>query len=422
MRLKDWDANLRIRLAAEASFNTMFWMFFPFLAIYFSDEFGKSKAGLLLVFSQVFSVAANLMGGYCADRFGRKKMMVLAAAGQGVSFLVFGLAQSPWLESPMLGFICFALAGVFGSFYWPASQAMVADLVPEKDRSEVFAVFYTSINISVVVGPILGSIFFVRYPFEVLLVSGFIGLLLSFVLFKWIRETLPVTIAASTGRGKSWYSAIVSQFKDYRVIMADKIFLLFIIAGIVISQTFMQLDLLFPVYMKEFVGTQTVFSLGDWAFKVNGEQAFGLVLSENGLLVALLTVVVTRWMSKFKEQNVFIASSILFAVSIILFGQTVWIWGLIFAMAIFTLGELATAGIQQGFVSKLAPEHLRGQYFAAASLRYTIGRTIAPLSIPLTEWIGFDWTFTVLCILSLLSAVLYWATFRSYDKQKAATA
>lgn len=422
MRLKDWDTNLRIRLAAEASFNTMFWMFFPFLAIYFSEEFGKSKAGLLLVFSQVFSVAANLMGGYCADRFGRKKMMVLAAAGQGLSFLVFGLAQSPWLESPMLGFICFALAGVFGSFYWPASQAMVADLVPEKDRSEVFAVFYTSINISVVVGPILGSIFFVRYPFEVLLVSGFIGLLLSFVLFKWIRETLPVNLAASNSSGNTWHSAIVSQFKDYRVIMSDKIFLLFIIAGIVISQTFMQLDLLFPVYMKEFVETQTVFSLGDWAFKVNGEQAFGLVLSENGLLVALLTVVVTRWMSKYKEQNVFIASSILFAISIILFGQTVWIWGLILAMAIFTLGELATAGIQQGFVSKLAPEHLRGQYFAAASLRYTIGRTIAPLSIPLTEWIGFDWTFTVLCILSLLSAVLYWVTFRSYDKQKTATA
>ncbi|WP_053365098.1 MDR family MFS transporter [Bacillus sp. FJAT-27245] len=422
MRLKDWDTNLRIRLAAEASFNTMFWMFFPFLAIYFSEEFGKSKAGLLLVFSQVFSVAANLIGGYCADRFGRKKMMVLAAAGQGVSFLVFGLAQTPWLDSPMLGFICFAFAGVFGSLYWPASQAMVADLVPEKDRSEVFAVFYTSINISVVVGPILGSIFFVRYPFEVLLVSGFIGILLSFVLLKWIRETLPHKVAAANTGGGGWYSAIIGQFKDYQVIFADKIFLLFIIAGIVVSQTFMQLDLLFPVYMKEFVGTQTVFSMGDWNFRVNGEQAFGLVLSENGLLVALFTVVVTRWMAKYKEQNVFITSSILFAISIFLFGQTVWVWGLIFAMVIFTLGELATAGIQQGFVSKLAPEHLRGQYFAAASLRYTIGRTIAPLSIPLTEWIGFDWTFITLCALSLLSAVLYWMTFRRYDRQKAAIA
>ncbi|WP_059172475.1 MFS transporter [Bacillus sp. FJAT-27445] len=422
MRLKDWDTNLRVRLAAEALLNTMFWMFFPFLAIYFSGEFGKSKAGLLLVFSQVFSVAANLLGGYCADRFGRKKMMVFSAAGQGLSFLVFGLAQSPWLDSPMLGFICFALAGVFGSFYWPASQAMVADLVPEKDRSEVFAVFYTSINISVVVGPIFGSIFFVRYPFEVLLVSGLIGLLLSFILAKWTRETLPVTMADASQSGRSWYAGLVSQVKNYGVIMADRTFLLFIIAGILLSQTFMQLDLLFPVYMNEFVQIQTLFSFGDWSLKVDGQQAFGIILSENGFLVALFTVVVTRWMSKFNERNVFMASSILYAIAIILFGQTVWIWGLIFVMGVFTLGELASAGIQQGFVSKLAPEHLRGQYFAAASLRYTIGRTIAPLSIPLTQWIGFEWTFITLCLLSLLSAVFYWATFKSYDRKKAVTA
>ncbi|WP_420846124.1 MFS transporter [Neobacillus notoginsengisoli] len=63
----------------------------------------------------------------------------------------------------MLGFACFTLAGVFGSFIWPASQAMVADLVPEKDRSDVFAVFYTSINISVIVGPILGAIIRSRF-------------------------------------------------------------------------------------------------------------------------------------------------------------------------------------------------------------------------------------------------------------------
>ncbi|CEG25634.1 MDR family MFS transporter [Bacillus sp. B-jedd] len=422
MRLRDWDTNLRVRLAAEALMNTMFWMFFPFLTIYFAGEFGKSKAGLLLIFSQVFSVAANLLGGYCADRFGRKRMMVLSAAGQGLSFLVFGIAQSPWLDSPVLGFTCFTLAGVFGSFYWPASQAMVADLVPEKDRSNVFAIFYTSINISVVVGPILGAIFFVKYPFEVLLVSGLIGLLLSFILAKWTRETLPVQMSISAGPVGKWYHALQTQFKDYGVIMRDRTFLLFIIAGILLSQTFMQLDLLFPVYMKEFVQNQTMLSFGDWTFRVDGEQAFGIILSENGLLVALFTVVVTRWMNRFNERNVFMASAILYAISIIMFGQTAWIWGLIFAMMVFTLGELASAGIQQGFVSKLAPEHLRGQYFAAASLRYTIGRTIAPLSIPLTEWIGYDWTFITLCLLSLLSAGFYWMTFRSYDKQKEASA
>ena len=75
-----------------------------------------------------------------------------------------------------------------------------------------------------------------------------------------------------------------------------------------------------------------------------------------------------------------------------------------------------TAGLQQSFVSKIAPEHMRGQYFAAASLRFTIGKTIAPISIPLTVWIGYDWTFLILAALAVLSAALYWGMFNLSEK------
>ncbi|HEY2419925.1 MAG TPA: MFS transporter [Neobacillus sp.] len=415
MRIRDWDPNLKVRLFAEAMMNITFWMFFPFLTIYFADEFGKNKAGLLLVFSQVFSVIANLMGGYCADRFGRKRMMVLSAIGQGLSFLFFALTSSPWFQSPLLGFASFALAGVFGSFYWPASQAMVADVVAEKDRSNVFAIFYTSINIAVVIGPILGAIFYVHYRFQLLLVAAVICILLGLILAKWTRETAPLNKTSNTD-GK-WYYFLQNQLKDYSLIVKDKTFLLFILAGILAGQTFMQMDLLIPVYIKDVMQDQSLFSIGNWSFTVKGTQAFGIVLAENGFLVALLTVFITKWMGKFKERNVFVLSSVVYAISIILFSQTHWIWGFIGAMAIFTFGELMGAGLQQSFVSRLAPEHMRGQYFAAASLRFTISRTIAPLAIPLTVLIGYDWTFIVLSILALGSAGLYWVMFYSLEKK-----
>ncbi|MFJ5716194.1 MDR family MFS transporter [Neobacillus sp. NPDC093127] len=418
MRIRDWDSNLKVRLFGEAMMNITFWMFFPFLTIYFAEEFGKNKAGLLLVFSQVFSVIANLMGGYCADRFGRKRMMVLSAIGQGLSFLAFALASSPWLQSPWMGFVSFAFAGVFGSFYWPASQAMVADVVAEKDRSNVFAIFYTSINIAVVVGPILGAIFYVQYRFQLLLVAGAVCMFLGLILAKWTRETAPIQKKATISSDGKWYYFLLNQLRDYRLIIKDKTFLLFILAGVLAGQTFMQLDLLIPVYIKDFVKNQSLFSIGNWSFAVKGEQAFGIVLAENGFLVALFTVFVTKWMGKYSERNVFVLSSVVYAISIVLFSQTHWIWGLIIAMAVFTFAELMGAGLQQSFVSRLAPEHMRGQYFAAASLRYTLGRTIAPLSIPMTVWIGYGWTFFVLSILALVSAGLYWVMFYSFEKQK----
>ncbi len=76
MKWKDWDRNLKIRLLGEGVINILFWMYFPFMAIYFADSFGKGMAGVLLILSQVFGVVANLMGGYLADHIGRKKMMV----------------------------------------------------------------------------------------------------------------------------------------------------------------------------------------------------------------------------------------------------------------------------------------------------------------------------------------------------------
>ncbi|MEH7417887.1 MFS transporter [Neobacillus drentensis] len=418
MRIRDWDANLKVRLAAEALVNITYWMFFPFLSIYFAEAFGKNKAGLLLVFSQIFSVLANLMGGYFADRFGRKRMMVLASIGQGLSYLCFAFASSPWLQSPWLGFVAFTVAGVFGSIYWPASQAMVADVVKEKDRSDVFAIFYTQINIAVVVGPILGSIFYVPYRFQLLLFAAIICILVGLILTKWTRETAPPQrMAALSSEGK-WYYFLGNQMRDYTLIVKDKAFLLFIIAGVLAGQTFMQLDLLIPVYIKDFVKDQSLFTIRDWSFRIKGEQAFGIVLAENGFLVALLTVSVTKWMGKYYERNVFALSSVVYAISIVIFSQTHWIWGLILAMAVFTFAELMGAGLQQGFVSKLAPEHMRGQYFAAASLRFTISRTIAPLAIPMTVWVGYGWTFFILCLLALASAGLYWIMFYVFEKQR----
>lgn len=401
--------------------NLMFWMLFPFMAIYFSNTFGKQMAGTLLVASQVVSVVVGLLGGYCADRFGRRRMMIFAAIGQTICFIFFAAANSPWLTSPWLTFFSFSVQGLFGALYWPASHAMVADVVPEKHRSNVFAVFYTSINITVVLGPIIGGILFFSERFGLLVACILISLIQTILLYKFIRETAPKRKqkVVSDRQGKrNWVRYLADEMQDYKVITTDKLFLLFIIAGILVAQTFMQLDLLIAVYTNDFVPLQKIFSIGHWIFQANGKQAFSWLVAENGLLVALFTVVMSRWMIKFKEKHVFTISSIFYGVGIIIFGHSINLWVLFGGMVIFTCAELMVVGIQESFVSKLAPDNMRGQYFAASSLRFTIGRSIAPMAIPLTVWIGFSWTFNILGILAFASGLLYMVMFNLYDKKK----
>ncbi len=421
MKIRDWNRNLKVRLVGEFFMNTSYWMVFPFLAIYFAEEFGKSMAGLLLVLSQVFSVAANLVGGYCADRFGRRTMLVVASIGQGLAFLLFAYANSPWLESPMLGFIAFTIAGMGGSLYWPASQAMIADVIPEKYRSDVFAIFYTTLNIAVVVGPLFGAVLFFSYRFELLLVVAVISVVLGTVLRFYTNETLPQSVIDKWQQEEAIgvLGAVGKQVKEYGVIFKDKLFLLFVIAGILGAQTFMQLDLLIPVYLKETIDVQNIAAFMGSELNVTGETSFGVLLSENGLLVALFTVIITRWMTRFREKWVFFMSAILYGVSMLIFPITSWFWMFVLAMAVFTFAELMVVGVQQSFISKLAPEDMRGQYFAAASMRYTIGRMIAPISIPMTAWFGFGWTFSILAILAFASGAIYYWMFQLFEKQPA---
>ncbi|MCA0173470.1 MDR family MFS transporter [Bacillus sp. RAR_GA_16] len=418
MRIREWDRNLKIRLFGEGMMNILFWMFFPFMAIYFSDSFGKGMAGLLLVLSQVVAVIANLVGGYCADQYGRKQMMFLSAIGQGLTFIVFAFANSPWFDSPMLTFISFSILGLFGSLYWPASHAMVADVVEEKDRNTVFAVFYTVLNISVVVGPILGGLFFFQHRFSLLLMAALVSFSLAVLIAVFIRETAPEKRQNSLVPDSStkWTTFIWTQLQDYRVIAKDKIFLLFILAGVLVAQTFMQLDLLIAVYLSEKVPEQAVLSFLGTPIIADGNRIFSWLISENGLLVALLTVYMTSKMNQFKERNVFIISCLVYAISMILFGNVTSVWLLVIAMFVFTMGELMVVGIQEGFVSRLAPEHMRGQYFAAASLRFTIGRTLAPAAIPLTAILGFQWTFYVISFLAVSAGLLYYMMFTMSEK------
>ncbi|QGG54488.1 MDR family MFS transporter [Paenibacillus sp. B01] len=415
MKLRHWDANLKLRLGGEFVTNVIFWTFFPFLAIYFARAFGKGTAGLLLVLSQLAAVFVNLIVGYFTDRYGRKRIMVLAACGQSLGY---GLLAAGGLAGlPALSFAGFALASGSISLYQPASQAMVADVVPVKDRASVFAVFYTSVNIAVVVGPLLGSLLYAAQS-TILPAAGAIACgLLAALLSRRLRETMPAAAPPAGGpaalQPASWKEALAAQIRGYRIIGSDRVFLLFILAGVLLSQTFMQLDLLLPVYLEEAYPSTPLWSGS--AVELAGAQTFGLLVAENGLLVALFTVAVTRWASRKKDRWIFIGGAVCYAAAMALFSQPLGFAGLVAIVALFSFGELLCAGPQQQFVSRLAPERMRGQYFAASSLRFTIGRAVAPLSIPLSGWIGFPWTFGALALLALAAAVIYKIMFDLHE-------
>ncbi|MGM1045650.1 MAG: MFS transporter [Bacillota bacterium] len=408
MQIRLWDNNLKVRLIGEALFNMLFWMYFPFIAVYFGAALGNHIAGILMMVPPIFSIIGNLLGGALADRLGRRPVMLLGASLQKVMFVLFAMSPSHWID-----YAAFIGIGLGGTIYKPASSAMVADLVPAKDRRQVFATFTTANNIGAVLGPALGAIFFFQYRHELLWTCAFVLLLYFIAIYIMVHETLPQS-AKKMESSTSITHVFKEQWKGYGIIFRDKVFLVYILAGIFSLVTIMQLDLYLAVYVINYAPSQALFTWNGDSFKLTSKEIFGWLLGLNGLLFVLFILPVTKWFRNWRERNVFILSSLLSGVGTFALGLNTNIWFLFFVMIIFTFGEIVRSPVTESFISRYAPEHARGQYMGANSLQFTIGRFLAPMTVFLSTWVPPMGIFSIILVFALISVVLYIQLFKIY--------
>lgn len=125
----------------------------PFLPLY-ASSLGASglEVGLLLATYSLAQMVVAPRWGRLSDRVGRKPIMVTAAAGTCVSFVVLGIA-----DDLAVIFAGRALLGCFGVGYSTA-QAWVADTTPIEERGRVLALVGASHSVGFALGPALGAV------------------------------------------------------------------------------------------------------------------------------------------------------------------------------------------------------------------------------------------------------------------------
>ena len=388
-----WTRNLKVRLCGETIFNLLYWMYFPFIAIYFSQSLGLALAGALMMVPPVLSLITGLIGGSFADRFGRKSVMLWGVGIQFTMFILFATSSIIWLD-----YFAFLGITIGKGLYKPASDAMVADTVSAEFRKEVFATFLTGSNLGAVIGPILGAWLFFDYR-DLLLWSCAIVLMIFFLfIYFWLEETLTQT------SNEDLFSPI-KQLKDYIIILKDNKFSYYLLAGIFSVIAIMQLDLYLSVYIYDYVPNQTIVSFIN--FELSSKDVLGYMLGLNGILFVLFVLPITKWLKGWSDKHVFILSCLLAGFGMFAVGFTTNIWILLFLTIIFTFGEIVRAPVLYNFVSEYAPENARGQYMAASNMQFTIGRLLAPLTVILASFFGPLIIFSIILLCALISLVFY---------------
>lgn len=171
-------------------------MTWAFLAPYAVDVAGLSEAqyGMLQSLAMLISVPLYLISGLVADKFGRVPCILLAR-GLGpfdsLSLYLFHDFSKLLYAYGIIGFAGGLGGGrLRGGGYMggPAWQALIADLVPSKDRGKVMGLMGTVTGIIGLPGSYLGGYMYDRNPDQLLLVGSILEALSIPIILLFFRE------------------------------------------------------------------------------------------------------------------------------------------------------------------------------------------------------------------------------------------
>ncbi|OZI13646.1 MFS transporter [Bacillaceae bacterium SAS-127] len=405
--------SIQLRLASSFLAISVGSMIFPFMAIYFANYVGGVLAGILLLINTIISIITTLYGGYLSDRIGRKKILVFGEALIVISFAFMAIANSPILSSVWLTFIMMLVNSFANGLIRPASDAMLIDVSTPEDRKYMYSVSYWITNLSVMIGSIIGGLFFKTHLFEMFLVITFISLIPFVIVTFFISESFKPSIETVKER-----SVLTNLYNSYKKVISDRVFMFFTYASIFLFSIMNQITNYIAVRLdQEF----SIMQINLWKFNdiyIDGLRMASIINLENTIVVLVISIMSIKLLKKYNSDSIFYLGIILFVggISVITISNSLWV--ILVATLIFSVGELLYVPMRQTLLADIVNEQARSSYMAINSLSIQMGRISGSLGIILGAIIG-SWGMSVLYIvLGIATILLFNKSLKSYRYHK----
>lgn len=369
--------NIRIRIVTSFLIRAVGTMIFPFMAIYFSDKLGQAVAGFLLFANICAQMLMGFYGGYLADRWGRKKVMVYGEIAQCIAFVLMALANSPLLDSPWLTFAMMLVQNASNGMIGPAADAMLIDVSTKENRTFMYSINYWAVNLSVAIGSVLGGILFATHRFELILGLTAVSLFALALTVFFMQETYK----PSTFDNAPKASILKDVFTSYKQVMKDQRFILFSLSGLLIFSLEFQTANYIAVRLSHEFQTQMVRVGSLFSFELNGLKVFSLIQLENTLLIVCLSLFVSKLVRQANEARTMYTGGFLFVIgySVISYSNSLVV--IVAAMLLATIGELLHIPTRQAYLSQIVKDGARSSYMAVNGLFFQCARLTGTIGI-----------------------------------------
>ncbi len=191
----------------------------------FMDKFNTNgqMMGLLVATYGIIQLFLSPVAGRFADRYGRKRIIVMGLICLTLSQLFFAFSVHFWVL-----FLGRFLTGIAVSLLIPGAMACIIDITTEEERTKGLSLLNASISFGFVIGPGIGG-FLTAYglsvPFYFAAVLSFVAFLLSFFLLPESLEKKTQMAKAETVSTKSMIQQLLRSVQVPYVVPLLLVFL-----------------------------------------------------------------------------------------------------------------------------------------------------------------------------------------------------
>ncbi|HUP40555.1 MAG TPA: MFS transporter, partial [Vicinamibacterales bacterium] len=330
---------------------------FPFFALYITGKFhvGMTEAGILLGLLSLAGILGSVIGGGLTDRLGRRKLILFGLIASAVSALLLGSVNDfAWL------FPVAALVGLFSEVGGPAHAAMIADILPKAQRQEGFGILRVVGNMAWLVGPTVGGFVARTSFFALFVIDAAISCTVAVLFYVFMAETKPAPHERDVEEG------FFQTFRNYRLVLADKAFVAFLVAAVLMGMVYIQMYNSLSVYLRDNHGIRP--------------QGYGVLLTSSAITVIAFQFWTMRVIKTQPQFLMMALGTLFYLVGFGMFGIVRAYWLFVMAVIVITIGEMIVMPTSQTLAAGFARMEMRGRYMAVFGFSVSLPNALGPLA------------------------------------------
>lgn len=357
MKWKEIPKPIKVRLITSFFNRAVSFSIMPFMALLFVQAFNEVIAGAFLIAMVFVSFITNLLGGYLADRFSRKRLLVTTSALTALTFITMTISLTfDWM---LLFMVIYAVFSVTSNLGRPAMGAIIIDATTKENRQAVYALDYWLINLSIAIGTALGGWLYVSNQLLLFGILSFTSSVLPIAYYLFLDDT-PRTWQRQKLRG-----VLTDIFTSYQLAWRDRPFVKVVFGSMCILAAEFSMGSYVAVRLAD---SFEPLSFAGWS--INGVRMMSIINIENTLLVVTLTFIVQRLAKRLSPRRTLAAGLMLYTIGYVVVTSANSMTALMVFIFIATIGELLYSPVLNTQKANMMPADQRGAYSAFAGTSF----------------------------------------------------